>query len=228
VSRRAAHERRPRWVVIFDAVVNLRSWTRAGRTHERKAKRGESGYREFAAVTVQKHIGSARSSKGERLARRGRTTQQSFSRKRWTSQPAAPSGVHFQKIRGSIPAGKLMIVGATGTASAAGRLDVHGIYCERGHRQQRLLVVNRSHPANGPELPAGLSLKRKWKSSANESSPSVVVIEKKAGRERARINKNERQAAHNRHAGRSVCRTEVSLHSGAAVVKHAFAGAHGS
>src|SRR6266478_4174650 len=120
---------------MFDVAETIRFMDYSGRTHERKASEVNVEYR--GCPLFKNHIGLGAVLKGEPASREAvEQRMQSFSRKRWTSQPAAPSAGCIFKNPGSIPAGKLIDeLGLKGTRIGGAIVsDVHGNFIvNEGH-----------------------------------------------------------------------------------------------
>jgi UDP-N-acetylenolpyruvoylglucosamine reductase len=92
---------------LFDVVESVRLMSFDGRAHERTAGQMTVGYRSCA--TLQDHIALSAVLRGKPGAREAiERRMNECSRKRWQSQPAAPSAGCMFKNPGSIPAGKLI------------------------------------------------------------------------------------------------------------------------
>jgi len=92
---------------MLDVVESVRLMSFDGVIHERTARELTAGYR--SCPSLQGHIALSavlRGRPGSREAIEQRMNQ--YSRKRWQSQPAAPSAGCMFKNPGSIPAGKLI------------------------------------------------------------------------------------------------------------------------
>jgi UDP-N-acetylenolpyruvoylglucosamine reductase len=120
---------------MFDAVETIRFMDYAGRTHEHKASEVNVEYR--GCPLFKNHIALGAVLKGERASREAVEQRMlSFSRKRWTSQPAAPSAGCIFKNPAEIPAGKLIDeLGLKGTRIGGAVVsDVHGNFIvNEGH-----------------------------------------------------------------------------------------------
>jgi UDP-N-acetylenolpyruvoylglucosamine reductase len=120
---------------MFDAVETIRFMDYAGRTHERKASEVNVEYR--GCPLFRNHIALGAVLKGQSASREAvEQRMQSFSRKRWTSQPAAASAGCIFKNPASIPAGKLIEeLGLKGTRIGGAVVsDVHGNFIvNEGH-----------------------------------------------------------------------------------------------
>jgi UDP-N-acetylenolpyruvoylglucosamine reductase len=111
---------------MFDAVETIRFMDYAGHTHEHKASEVNVEYR--GCPLFKTHIALSAVLKGERASREAVEQRMlSFSRKRWTSQPATPSAGCIFKNPAAIPAGKLIEeLGLKGTrVGGAVVSDVH-------------------------------------------------------------------------------------------------------
>ena len=119
----------------FDAVDTIRFMDYAGRTHEHEASEVNVEYR--GCPLFKNHIALGAVLKGERASREAVEQRMlSFSRKRWTSQPAAPSAGCIFKNPAAIPAGKLIDeLGLKGTRIGGAVVsDVHGNFIvNEGH-----------------------------------------------------------------------------------------------
>jgi len=92
---------------MFDVVETIRFMDYKGQAHERKASEVNVEYR--GCPLFKNHLALGAVLKGERTSREVvEHRMRQFSRKRWDSQPAAPSAGCIFKNPGSIPAGKLI------------------------------------------------------------------------------------------------------------------------
>jgi UDP-N-acetylenolpyruvoylglucosamine reductase len=145
---------------MFDMVETIRFMDYAGRTHERRASEVNVEYR--GCPLFKSHIALGAVLKGEPASREGvEQRMQSFSRKRWTSQPAAPSAGCIFKNPPSIPAGKLIDELGLKGARVGGAVvsDVHGNFIvNEGHATAKdvlaliEVVRHRARTARGIEL----------------------------------------------------------------------------
>jgi UDP-N-acetylenolpyruvoylglucosamine reductase len=145
---------------MFDTVETIRFMDYAGRTHERRASEVNVEYR--GCPLFKSHIALGAVLKGEPASREGvEQRMQSFSRKRWTSQPAAPSAGCIFKNPPSIPAGKLIDELGLKGARVGGAVvsDVHGNFIvNEGHATAKdvlaliEVVRHRARTARGIEL----------------------------------------------------------------------------
>jgi len=145
---------------MFDTVEIIRFMDYAGRTHERKASEVNVEYR--GCPLFKSHIALGAVLKAEPASREGvEQRMQSFSRKRWTSQPAAPSAGCIFKNPPSIPAGKLIDELGLKGARVGGAVvsDVHGNFIvNEGHATAKdvlaliEVVRQRARTARGIEL----------------------------------------------------------------------------
>jgi UDP-N-acetylenolpyruvoylglucosamine reductase len=145
---------------MFDAVETIRFMDTSGRTHERKASEVNVEYR--GCPLFKNHIALDAVLKGEPATREAvEQRMQSFSRKRWTSQPAAPSAGCIFKNPASIPAGKLIEeLGLKGTRIGGAVVsDAHGNFIvNEGHATAKdvlaliEVVRKRARTARGIEL----------------------------------------------------------------------------
>ena len=112
---------------IFDVAETIRFMDHSGRSHERNA--GEVNVEYRGCPLFKSHIALGAVLKGQPAPREVVDQRmQAFSRKRWTSQPAAPSAGCIFKNPPAIPAGKLIDeLGLKGTrVGGAVVSDVHG------------------------------------------------------------------------------------------------------
>ncbi|PYM16092.1 MAG: UDP-N-acetylmuramate--alanine ligase, partial [Verrucomicrobia bacterium] len=112
---------------MFDVVETIRFMDCAGQAHERKASEVNVEYR--GCPLFKNHIALGATLEGEPATREVvEQRMQTFSRKRWTSQPAASSAGCIFKNPGPIPAGKLIDeLGLKGMrVGGAAVSDVHG------------------------------------------------------------------------------------------------------
>ena len=112
---------------MFDVVETIRFMDYTGQAHERKASEVNVEYR--GCPLFKNHIALGAVLKGEVVSRQFvEQRMQTFSQKRWDSQPAAPSAGCIFKNPGAIPAGKLIDeLGLKGTRVGGARVsDVHG------------------------------------------------------------------------------------------------------
>jgi len=145
---------------MFDAVETIRFMDYAGRAHERKASEVNVEYR--GCPLFKNHVALGAVLKGEPASREAvEQRMQSFSRKRWTTQPAAPSAGCIFKNPDSIPAGKLIDeLGLKGTRIGGAVVsDVHGNFIVnegRATAQDVLALIEviqqRARAARGIEL----------------------------------------------------------------------------
>lgn len=112
---------------IFDVVASVRLMTLAGKVEERESAALEVKYRE--CTTLRTHIAlgatlNATPGRREEIEQR----MQEFSRKRWTTQPAAPSAGCMFKNPLTVPAGKLIDeLGLKGTQVGGAKISLeHG------------------------------------------------------------------------------------------------------
>jgi UDP-N-acetylenolpyruvoylglucosamine reductase len=92
---------------IFNVVESVRLMSFDGGVHERTARELTAAYR--SCLTLKTHIALAAVLRGQPDSREAVDQRMSeYSRKRWQSQPAAPSAGCIFKNPGSIPAGKLI------------------------------------------------------------------------------------------------------------------------
>jgi len=113
---------------VFDVVEVVRLMSLDGIAHERTAREMTVAYR--TCPTLKDHIALSAILRGE-LGIREEIEQRmnAYSRKRWQSQPAAPSAGCMFKNPGSIPAGKLIDgLGLKGT-----RIGGAGVSTEHGN-----------------------------------------------------------------------------------------------
>lgn len=145
---------------MFDVVETIRFMDYTGRTHERRASEVNVEYR--GCPLFKNHIALGAVLKGESAARAiVERRMQTFSQKRWTTQPAAASAGCIFKNPGPIPAGKLIDeLGLKGTrVGGAAVSDVHGnfIVNEGGATAKDVLALieiiqQRAKAARGIEL----------------------------------------------------------------------------
>lgn len=127
---------------IFDMVDTIRFMDYAGQTHERRS--GEVNVEYRGCPLFRNHIALGAVLKGQPASREVVDERmQAFSRKRWTSQPAAPSAGCIFKNPAAIPAGKLIDeLGLKGTrVGGAVVSEVHGNF-----------IVNEGHATAGDVL----------------------------------------------------------------------------
>lgn len=145
---------------LFDVTESVRFMDRSGRAHERGAGEVQSGYRGCPFFQVHIALGAVLRGQAaapeviaERLA--------GFSRRRWESQPAAPSAGCIFKNPATIPAGKLIDeLGLKGTrVGGAVVSDVHGNFIVNEGQATAADVLNlielirsRARAARGIEL----------------------------------------------------------------------------
>ena len=92
---------------LFDVVESVRLMSYDGLVHERTARELEVAYR--SCSTLKEHIALSAVLCGKAGSREAIEQRMSeYSRKRWKSQPAAPSAGCMFKNPGAIPAGKLI------------------------------------------------------------------------------------------------------------------------
>jgi UDP-N-acetylenolpyruvoylglucosamine reductase len=145
---------------MFDVVQTIRFMDHTGHAHERKA--GEVNVEYRGCPLFKNHIALGAVLKGESAAREVvEQRMQTFSQRRWTTQPAAASAGCIFKNPGPIPAGKLIEeLGLKGTrVGAAVVSDVHGnfIVNEGGATAKDVLALieivrQRAKAARGIEL----------------------------------------------------------------------------
>ena len=127
---------------FFEVVETIRFMDFSGQVHERKASEVYVEYR--GCPLFKTHIALAAVLKGESAPQDAIAQRMnSFSQKRWASQPAAPSAGCIFKNPSSIPAGKLIDeLGLKGTrVGGAVVSDVHGNF-----------IVNDGHATAGDVL----------------------------------------------------------------------------
>jgi len=92
---------------VFDVVESVRLMSFDGITHERTARDMTFAYR--SCLTLKEHIALSAVIRGQPGSREEiEQRMNEFSRKRWQSQPAAPSAGCMFRNPGSLPAGKLI------------------------------------------------------------------------------------------------------------------------
>jgi UDP-N-acetylenolpyruvoylglucosamine reductase len=92
---------------IFDIVESVRVMNYGGNTEERPAAEWHAGYRSCAALKACVALGARLRGQDDSQESIGRRMKE-FSRRRWDTQPAAPSAGCMFKNPPSIPAGKLI------------------------------------------------------------------------------------------------------------------------
>jgi UDP-N-acetylenolpyruvoylglucosamine reductase len=145
---------------MFDVVETIRFMDHAGSAHERRASEVNVEYR--GCPLFKNHIALGAVLKGESAARAVvEQRMQTFSQKRWTTQPAAASAGCIFKNPGPIPAGRLIDeLGLKGTRVGGAMVsDVHGnfIVNEGGATAKDVLALieivrQRARAARGIEL----------------------------------------------------------------------------
>ena len=112
---------------MFDVVETIRFMDYAGQAHERRA--GEVNVEYRGCPLFKNHVALGAVLKGEPASREAvEQRMQTFSRERWSSQPAASSAGCIFKNPGSIPAGRLIDELGLKGARVGGAVvsDVHG------------------------------------------------------------------------------------------------------
>jgi UDP-N-acetylenolpyruvoylglucosamine reductase len=92
---------------MFDLVEAIRLMDAGGKVHERAARELSVHYRNCATLKTHIALGAALRGKPDSTAQIAQRMNE-FSRKRWQSQPAAPSAGCIFKNPPTVPAGKLI------------------------------------------------------------------------------------------------------------------------